>query len=85
MGKIETKSAALKSNLITTYHACYLCNNIQYEMYETSTEIYMRSFSRQYQTRSKQFRIKKTQKRIVDLYIRLILTLPFRMNAKSPP
>ena len=72
MGKITTKSAALKSNLITKYLACYLYCNIQYDMRETSTDIYIyiyvhvpvytKTFSRQYQTRSKQFQIKTTQK-----------------------
>lgn len=83
MRKEARKSAALKSNLITKYHACYHCYNIQYEMCETSTEIYMRVFS-QCQTiaRSKQFRLKTTQKRIVR-YITLILTLPLWLNAKS--
>lgn len=38
MGKITTKSAALKSNLITKYLASYLCYNIQYEMCEASTK-----------------------------------------------
>ena len=77
MGKKATKSAALKLNLITKYHACYLCYNIQYEMCETSTEIYI--YEAIFTTPPNEIETispKTTQKRIVQ-YITLILTLPF--------
>jgi len=93
VGKITTKSAALKSNLITKYLACYLYCNIQYDMRETSTDIYIyiyicpctgiyedifATIPNEIETISD----KNNAKRMVH-YIRAILILSLWLNAKS--